>query len=89
MEVNGRKFSHTIDPSTVFPVQHPILSASVIAPTCLEADALATAFMVMGHEKAIEYLNSHPETGAFLIFSLPGGELSTYQTIGLNVTLFD
>ncbi len=84
--VDGRKFSHTIDPSTGYPVVHALLSASVTAGTCMEADALATAFMVMGHEKAIEYLNQHPETGAFLIFSTPGG-LSTYSTQGLNVTL--
>ncbi|MCA6078235.1 FAD:protein FMN transferase [Fulvivirga sedimenti] len=85
--VDGRKFSHTIDPSSGYPVVHPLLSASVTAQTCMEADALATAFMVMGHEKAIKYLNEHPEIGAFLIFSTPSGELSTYGTVGLNVKM--
>jgi len=83
--VDGRKFSHTIDPSAGYPIVHALLSASVTASTCLEADALATAFMVMGHEKAIAYLDEHEDIGAFLIFSTPSG-LSFYQTDGLNVT---
>ncbi len=82
--VDGRKYSHTIDPSTGYPIVHPLLSASVAAPTCLEADALATAFMVMGHEKAIEYLEGHPSIGGFLIFSTDSG-LSFYQTGDLEV----
>lgn len=54
----GRKVAHTIDPSTGYPVQHSILSATVICDHCLTADALATAFMVMGKDKAIELLES-------------------------------
>jgi thiamine biosynthesis lipoprotein len=86
--VNGRKYSHTIDPSTGYPIVHPLLSASVAASTCLEADALATAFMVMGHQKAIEYLESHPSIGGFLIFSTDTG-LSFYQTENLDITLLE
>jgi thiamine biosynthesis lipoprotein len=87
--VDGRKYSHTIDPDSGYPVTLPILSASVIAPTCMEADALATAFMVMGHERAIAYLNDHPSIQAFLIFSTPSGELSFYQSEGLNIKMVD
>ena len=66
---NGRKYAHTIDPATGFPVQHNILSATVIAPSCAEADAYATAFMVMGAEKAKAILSRHPQLMAYLICS--------------------
>ncbi len=49
---DGKKYSHEIDPSTGYPIQHNLLSVSVIANNCTDADALATAFMVMGLEKA-------------------------------------
>ena len=52
----GRKYAHTIDPKTGRPVQHSLLSATVLAPTCAEADAYATSFMVMGLDKATEGL---------------------------------
>lgn len=55
----GKKYSHTIDPRTGYPVQHSLLSATVIAPSCAMADAYATAFMVMGLEKSIEFINEN------------------------------
>lgn len=48
----GKKYSHAIEPKTGFPVQHNLLSVSVMANTCADADAFATAFLVMGLEKA-------------------------------------
>lgn len=54
IERNGKKFSHVIDPSTGFPVSHNMLSVSVIAADCASADAYATAFLVMGMDKAFE-----------------------------------
>lgn len=64
---DGRKYAHTIDPATGRPVQHNILSATVLAPTCAMADAYATAFMVMGLDKAKEVLSRHDEMKAYLI----------------------
>ena len=64
---DGRKYSHTIDPRTGYPVSHSLLSATVIAETAGRADALATCFMVIGEDAAKEYLNSHPEVKACLI----------------------
>lgn len=64
---DGRKYAHTIDPRTGYPVEHHLLSATVVAPTAFEADALATAFMVMGPECARDYTLSHPQVEAFLI----------------------
>lgn len=87
-EVDGKRYSHTIDPHTGFPAQHEILSASVFAKDCATADAWSTAFMVMGHAKAIEVVKQHPELDAFFIYTTPDGtatfateKLSPYLTI--------
>jgi thiamine biosynthesis lipoprotein len=72
----GVKYSHTIDPKTGYPVQHSLLSATVIDKTSARADALATAFMVMGTELTIEWLAKNPEVEGYLIFS---NELGEYQ----------
>ena len=66
---DGKKYSHTIDPRSGYPVTHNLLSATVIAPSAWEADALATWFMVIGFEQARTYLDSHPEIQACLISS--------------------
>ena len=58
----------TIDPRTGYPVQHSLLSATVIANSCAEADAYATAFMVMGVERAKEVLKQHQELMAYFIY---------------------
>lgn len=78
--VDGRKFGHTIDPSTGYPVQHSLLSASVLADDCTTADAWATAFMVMGLEKAIEVVKGLPDVGALFIYSTAEGNVATWMT---------
>lgn len=78
---NGKKFAHTIDPRTGYPVQHSLLSATVIADNCAKADAYATSFMVMGLEKAIEQCKSD-SIEAFFIYSNEDGALQTYATEG-------
>lgn len=82
-EVNGQRFSHTIDPATGYPAQRAILSASVFAADCTTADAWATALMVMGHERAIEVVKDHPELDVFLVYSTPNG-VSTFVTPGIS-----
>lgn len=64
---DGRKYAHTIDPRTGSPVGHGLLSATVVAPTATEADALATWYMVEGFEKARELILSSPGIEACLI----------------------
>ena len=64
----GKKYAHTIDPKTGYPVQHNILSATVLAKTCALADAYATSFMVMGLDKAQKVLEQHPELMAYFIY---------------------
>lgn len=66
---NGKKYAHTIDPTTGYPVQHNILSATVLANDCATADAYATSFMVLGMEGAKKILEKHPELMAYLIYS--------------------
>lgn len=66
---NGKKYAHTIDPKTGYPVQHNILSATVLAKECAVADAYATAFMVTGLKGATQILHKHPELMAYFIYA--------------------
>jgi thiamine biosynthesis lipoprotein len=74
---NGKKYAHTINPKTGYPVQHSLLSASVIAPDCMTADAYATAFMVLGYDTSKEIVEKHPEMEAYFILS--GTDENTYE----------
>lgn len=74
---NGIKYTHTINPHTGKPVKHSLLSVSVTAPTSTEADALATAFMVMGMEKAEQFMVKHPEYQAVFIYCDKDGKTKT------------
>ncbi|MBQ5370895.1 MAG: FAD:protein FMN transferase [Bacteroidaceae bacterium] len=76
---DGQKISHTIDPSTGRPVTHNLLSATVRAKDCATADALATSFMVMGKEKAMQFLKAHKEYSAILIYAKEDGTLASEQ----------
>lgn len=80
-ERNGKKYAHTIDPRTGRPVQHSLLSATVMAPDCATADAYATAFMVMGMEKAQQILKSHKELHVYFIYADNNGIMNTYTNI--------
>ena len=75
---DGKKYAHTIDPKTGYPVQHNILSATVLADDCATADAYATAFMVLGLDKAKAVLEKHPELMAYLIYSDDGASNSVW-----------
>ena len=70
----GRKYAHTIDPKTGYPVQHSILSATVITNDCATADAYATSFMVMGLEKSKKVLERHPEMMVYFIYCDENGQ---------------
>lgn len=78
---NGRKYAHTIDPRTGMPVEHSLLSATVMAPDCATADAYATAFMVMGMEEAKVLLAEHKELRVFFIYEDSEGKMREYDTI--------
>ena len=80
----GKKYAHTIDPKTGYPVQHSILSATVFAKSCAVADAYATSFMVMGLEKAQQLLEQHPELMAYLIYSDKDGKNAVWYSASLE-----
>lgn len=81
---DGKKYAHTINPHTGYPVQHSILSATVIAPDCAIADAYATSFMVMGLDGTKEILKQRPELQAYIIYSDEKGENEIYMTEGIK-----
>ncbi len=74
----GKRYAHTIDPKTGYPVQHNILSATVLAKDCATADAYATSFMVMGLDGAKVILERHPELMAYLIYSDKDNNLAVW-----------
>ena len=80
----GRKYAHTIDPHTGHPVQHSLLSATVLARDCATADAYATAFMVMGIDKARELLDRHSGLQAYFIYTDAQGRLATWCSPSLK-----
>ena len=81
---DGHKYAHIIDPHKGYPIQHSLISATVIAPTCTEADAYATAFMVLGLEKAQKILERQKYLKAYFIYTTPDGKLSTWYTANLK-----
>ena len=81
---DGIKYAHTIDPRTGYPVQHSLLSATVIADNCMRADALATAFMVLGADSAIAYCERHPEIEGYFIIAADSGRYETRSTFKLE-----
>ena len=80
---NGEKHSHTIDPATGYPVKHNLLSATVMAHTAAEADAYATYMMVIGLEKAKEFLEQNPQMEALLVYG-EGEGLKVFSTGGVH-----
>lgn len=71
---NGQKVSHTIDPHTGHSAVTSLLSATVIAPTCAEADAYGTMFMAMPLERAIETARKLQDDGILVYFIAAGKE---------------
>jgi thiamine biosynthesis lipoprotein len=86
-EKDGKKYVHTINPKTGWPEINNTLSVSVVAKDCATADAYATAFMVMGVEKAYDIALADTALEAYFIYSGPNGELLTKQTPGLDKKL--
>jgi thiamine biosynthesis lipoprotein len=86
--VGGRRLSHAIDPATGYPVEHNLVSATVRAHTAATADALATACLVMGPERAktfiAEYKSQHPEerVDAYFLMAQPDGSWDAWMTTG-------
>lgn len=83
-EEGGKKYAHTIDPSSGYPVQHSLLSATVVANDCMTADAFATAFMVLGKDIGIEVARQVPGLEIYFIYADEKGENQVYTSEGFE-----
>ena len=81
---NNKVISHTIDPRTGFSSNSNILSASVFHKSCIEADAYATAFMVLGKNKSIQIVQKNKDLDAFLVFLDENGNVKNYVSKGIE-----
>lgn len=81
-EVNGRKYGHTISPFTGYPYQDSLLQVSVITEKCVDADAIATACMAMGYDKATTFINELDNVTACFIIGKSDGSISTTYADG-------
>jgi len=85
---DGKKYSHTINPLTGYPVSHSLLSATVIAKNAMDADAYATVLMVLGKDDAIKFLEKHTNLEAYLIY-FEDEQYKTYITEGFSKLIID
>lgn len=81
---NGKRYSHSIDPMTGYPVEHNVLSVTVMAKNSVWADALASICMVMGIEKSLPLIESMDGVEAYYIFVNEQNELATFATTGFE-----
>ncbi len=85
VERNGKRYSHCIDPNTGYPVEHQVLSVTVMANNSVWADALASICMVMGMEKSLPIIESMDDVEAYYIYVNENNELETFATEGFSV----
>lgn len=83
-EKDGVKYSHSINPKTGYPVRHKLLSVTVTAEDCMTADALATAFMIMGFEKSLKLVNNLEGVEGYFIYSDDSGNFCKVFTKGFE-----
>ena len=83
-EHKGRRFSHILDPKNGLPIANGVVSVSILADTCTFADGLATAIMVMGHERGIELVNRLDNTECLIVVRKNDDTLVDYYSKGLN-----
>ena len=78
---DGRKYAHTINPQTGYPAEHHLLSATIVAPDAMMADAFATYCMVIGLEAAQEFIESATDLEGCLIYD-DNGVFSSWTSSG-------
>ena len=83
---DGKKYAHTIDPRTGCPVQHNLLSATIVAPNATDADAYATYCMVIGLDAAREFIGSRAgELSGYLIYCDDEGRMREWASDGFSL----
>jgi len=83
-EIGGKKYTHSIDPKSGYPVNNPLLSVSVFTRDATTADGWATALLVMGPDRARKFLDEHPDMQAILMYTTHTGGMEVYVTPGLS-----
>ena len=81
-DTDGQTYSHILNPKTGRPVKHRLASVSVVAGTCMAADALATALFAMGPEQAPQWLEHYPDADALFIIRNEDGRFSEILSPG-------
>ena len=81
---DGKKYAHTIDPRTGYPVSHSLLSATIVASDATVADALATYCMVIGLDEARKFIQSSPDLEGYLIYD-DAGKMCTWASDGFRL----
>ena len=89
VERNGRRYSHCIDPTTGYPVEHQVLSVTVLAESSVWADALASICMVMGMKASLPLIESMEGVEAYYIFVNGNNTLETFATEGFKALIID
>ena len=82
---DGKKYAHTVDPRTGWPVQHSLLSATIVAPDAVTADTFATYCMVLGLEGAVEFIEGRPDLEAYLIYEDSEGVMHAWHSSGFRL----
>lgn len=85
-EKDGKRYSHTLNPKTGYPVEHNLLSATVIAEDAATADGYATAFMTMGVVKTMEFIKNNADLNleVYLLFENENGRLERAYSSGMK-----
>lgn len=86
---DGIKYSHTINPKTGYSVNHSLLSVTVIGNDCITSDAYATAFLVMGLEKAYDLVMKTPDLEAYFVYSDEKGNYKVKMTPTMQALIED
>lgn len=86
-EVEGKRYSHIIDPTTGYPVAHKLCSVSVVSPSCALSDGLATACLVLGVEKGLELVEQYQDAHVLMLERMEDGSLKQTKSKGFNFEL--
>ena len=89
VERNGKRYSHSINPKTGYPVEHNVLSVTVLAKNSVWADALASICMVMGLEQSLPLIESLDSVEAYYIYANEQNELETFATEGFKTLIIN
>jgi len=85
-EIDGIRYSHEIDPRTGYPAQTGVASATVVATNCMDADALATALIIMGPESGLQFIEKLEGVEAFLILREVNDNYRTIKSSGMKIS---